>query len=128
MAEGKFALVVNCMDGRVQAPVREYLCERFNVDYVDVITEAGPCKSISDNKDTEWLKALRAKIEFLAEKHGSKDMAIVGHFDCGANASLKDAQHEQILASVKVVESWGLGLSVIGLWVGDDWQATEVLG
>ena len=32
-----FATAINCMDGRVQIPVIEYLKKEFKVDYVDMI-------------------------------------------------------------------------------------------
>ena len=37
-----FYSAINCMDGRVRLPVISYLRERFGVQHVDVITEAGP--------------------------------------------------------------------------------------
>ena len=126
MAEGSFATAINCVDGRVQVPVMEYMQKRFGVEYVDVVTEAGVCKSLSNDKDDSFADALSGTIKFLAEKHGSKAVAIVGHHDCAGNPSSMKVQHEQILASVKVIESWGLGIPVVGLWVGDDWQAEEV--
>ena len=50
MAE-KFATAVNCMDGRVQKPVIEYLQKSFGVDYVDMVTEPGPNKILAEGKD-----------------------------------------------------------------------------
>ena len=43
-----FCTVINCMYGRVQLPVNKYLQKRFNVEFVDTITEAGPVFIISD--------------------------------------------------------------------------------
>ena len=47
----KFYTVINCMDGRVQLPVIKYLQKRFNVEYVDSITEAGPNLVLSEHKN-----------------------------------------------------------------------------
>jgi len=33
---GKFATAINCMDGRVQLPVINWLMENLSVDYVDI--------------------------------------------------------------------------------------------
>lgn len=126
MVAGSFATAINCVDGRVQVPVMEYMQRRFDVEYVDVVTEAGVCKPLSEGKDGKFVETLRGTIEFLLEKHGSKAVAIVGHHGCTGNPAAAKVQHEQILASVKVIESWGLGISVVGLWVGEDWQAEEV--
>ena len=52
MINKKFATAITCMDGRIQIPVIEYIKSNYGVDYVDVITEPGPNKILSDNTDT----------------------------------------------------------------------------
>ena len=44
-----FVTALNCMDGRVQVPVYEYMKNKYNVDYVDVITAPVINKVIADN-------------------------------------------------------------------------------
>ncbi len=46
-----FGTVINCMDGRVQFPVLEYLKHKYEVDLVDSITEAGPLKILSERSE-----------------------------------------------------------------------------
>jgi hypothetical protein len=62
-----FCTVINCMDGRVQLPVNKYLQKRFNVAYVDSITEAGPVRIISDEwaqtRPNRWLRKLNYRLE-----------------------------------------------------------------
>jgi hypothetical protein len=36
-----FATCLNCIDGRVQLPAINWITEKYNVKYVDMITEAG---------------------------------------------------------------------------------------
>src|SRR5690606_33072319 len=36
-----FVTAINCIDGRAQDPVAEWMRDRFSVRYVDTITEAG---------------------------------------------------------------------------------------
>ena len=43
-----FFTVINCMDGRVQLPVINYLKQKFNVEFIDTITEVGPNKIIAN--------------------------------------------------------------------------------
>ncbi len=38
---GKFVTAINCMDGRVQIPVIEYLKNNYGINYVDMITAPG---------------------------------------------------------------------------------------
>ncbi len=49
----RFGTVINCMDGRVQLPVIAYLQKRFNVTYVDTITEAGPNLLLAQGEDLQ---------------------------------------------------------------------------
>ncbi|MGB3082317.1 MAG: carbonic anhydrase, partial [Candidatus Omnitrophota bacterium] len=44
-----FATAINCIDGRAQKPVTEFAIRKFKVDYVDLITEPGPDKVLSEN-------------------------------------------------------------------------------
>ena len=44
MADGTFATAINCMDGRIQMSVNEFIRKEYGVNYVDTITLAGPCK------------------------------------------------------------------------------------
>jgi Putative carbonic anhydrase len=37
MGEGKFGTAINCMDGRVQEPVINWMKVRYGLDYVDMI-------------------------------------------------------------------------------------------
>ena len=41
MDDKKFITCLNCVDGRVQLPVIQWIKENYNIDYVDMITEAG---------------------------------------------------------------------------------------
>ncbi|MEO7000427.1 MAG: carbonic anhydrase, partial [Ktedonobacterales bacterium] len=42
MATGTFGTAINCIDGRVQAPVAEWLKINCHVTWVDMVTVAGP--------------------------------------------------------------------------------------
>ncbi|MAU93791.1 MAG: hypothetical protein CMJ93_06235, partial [Planctomycetes bacterium] len=48
-----FATVINCIDGRFQVSVNEFVRQHFDVSFVDTITEAGPvgilCKGLPRN-------------------------------------------------------------------------------
>lgn len=44
MSSKIFATTINCMNGRVQIPVIDYMKSKYGVDYVDMVTEPGPNK------------------------------------------------------------------------------------
>lgn len=121
MAEGTFATVLTCMDGRVQQPVSDWIKEHFGVDYVDTITEPGADVLLTESLIWQNDK-IRSRVLVSVEKHGSKAMAIVGHHDCAGNPVSMEKHKAMIKRSVAEVTSWGLPIRVVGLWVGEDWQ------
>jgi hypothetical protein len=126
MHDKKFASAINCMDGRAQKPVIDWLIKQFGVDYVDMITEPGPNMILADNKDLFLLDSIKRRVNISINKHFSKIIAIVGHHDCAGNPVDKETQIQHILSAIKTVESWGFDARVIGLWVNDNWDVSNV--
>jgi len=126
MKEISFAAAVNCIDGRVQVPVIEYLKRAFNVDYVDMITEPGVCGVLAENRREDVVAALKHKIELSIRRHGSRVVAVVGHHDCAACAKNREEQEIFLLAAGDTVRAWNLGTPVMLLWVGEDGIVSEV--
>ncbi|MDD3628039.1 MAG: hypothetical protein PHV06_12065 [bacterium] len=126
MSDKKFATAVNCMDGRVQIPVIEWLKREYNVDYVDSVTEPGPNKIIAEIKSGPTIESIKNRIGISVNKHHSQLIAIVGHFDCAGNPVDKDKQLIQIFTAINAINSWGFKAEVIGLWVDENWNVTRV--
>ena len=118
MISGKFGTVINCIDGRVQIPVSNWIKENYHLDYVDTITEPGPEKVLSD-KNIEKLFELKSKVRISVKFHSSKTLAIAGHCDCAANLVSKEMQLGQIKKSINVIKSWKLPINAVGLWVDE---------
>ncbi len=117
----KFATAINCIDGRTQIPVIEYLKKNLSVDYIDMITEPGPNKILSENKDIDTIKLLKEKITISIEKHSSDTVVIVGHYDCAANPESEEVQKRQLLESIETVSLWQLDIATIfALWLDKD--------
>ncbi len=121
-----FASAINCMDGRTQIPVIKYLKKQYNIDYVDMITEPGPEKIISEFTDNNLINSIKDRLAISIEKHNSKLIAIVGHYDCAGNPVDKYIQIKQILASIKIIKSWYEKLQVIGLWFDENWKINAI--
>lgn len=116
-----FATAINCIDGRVLAPVEQWMRENLNVDYVDQVTEPGPDRVLTE-APAEVLRAIRDKSAISVRAHDSDVIAVVGHYDCAGNPVSEDEHKEQIRRSVDVVAGWGMPARVIGLWVNGDWS------
>jgi len=121
-----FCTAINCMDGRVQLPVINYLKRRFEADYADMITEAGPIRILAEQKDGEKIISIMNRLEISVSNHSSKAIAIVGHFDCAGNPVSKEKQIEQIKQSVQFIKDQLSDVEVIGLWVEETLQISEV--
>lgn len=122
----KFVTAINCMDGRVQIPVIEWLKKKHTVDYVDMITEPGPNKILAEEKDSLKVESIKRRVEISINKHNSKLIAIVGHYDCAGNPEEESQQLKQILSAIEKIASWNFKVQVIGLWVDQNWEVHEV--
>ena len=123
--EKTFACAINCMDGRVQDAVKNYMKKNYSVDYVDMVTEPGPNKILADNLDKAVIENIKKRVEVSVHHHGSKVVAIVGHFGCAGNPAPKEEQIEQLKKCKEKVESFGFDAEVILLWVEGDWTTVE---
>jgi hypothetical protein len=126
MRDNKFATAINCVDGRVQSPVMDWLKYRFGVDYVDMITEPGPERVLAEDLFQPTIDSIHRKVYTSISLHNSDILAIIGHHDCSGNPVNKETQHKQIINAVRILNSWCFGVTVVGLWVDEDWTITEV--
>lgn len=124
MAHGVFGTAINCMDGRTQLSVNEYLRRRYELDYIDTITEPGPAKILAENQ--AGIASIQNRVKISAEAHGSKLIAIVAHHDCAGNPVPKEVQLEQLKSALKTVRAWNYEVKCIGLWVNENWQVEPV--
>lgn len=122
----RFCTVINCMDGRVQLPVISYLRDRFDAEFVDSITEAGPVLILSEGEDADSVQSILRRIDISVEKHNSFGIAVVGHADCAGNPAGKEEQTAQIQLAVRLLRKKYGTVKVIGLWVDEQWSVTEV--
>lgn len=106
------------MDGRVQLPVIHWIKENYGVEYIDMITEAGMDRVLA-NENSEITDILK-KIGLSIGLHGSKNIFIVGHYDCGGNPVDTDTHKTQIILAVKRIKSFAKSCKVTGLWVSED--------
>jgi|DewCreStandDraft_4_1066084.scaffolds.fasta_scaffold01072_30 carbonic anhydrase len=127
MAHGKFGTVLNCMDGRTQEPVLRWMKSRFDLDYVDNITEPGPDQVLLAG-DEATRKSVRRKLDISLRGHGSKVVAVIGHTDCAGNPVDDEKHLSQIQQSVAALEQMHLGVPVLGLWLDENWTVRQVAG
>ena len=121
--ENIFATAINCIDGRVQRPVTEFVIRKFGADYVDMITEPGPDKVLSENEALNIIGSIKRRTLISVEKHRSKTVINVGHHECAANPVEKEEHYRQITEAVQNIKEWNLEVDVHGVWVDKNWEA-----
>jgi hypothetical protein len=126
MTHGKFGTAMNCMDGRVQFPVTNWMKEQFHLDYVDMITEPGPDKILAAGP-RQAVDSMKARAQISATAHGSKIIVIAGHDDCAGNPVSKEQHLLHIKKAVQTIRSWNMPFEkVIGIWVNKDWNVEVI--
>jgi|SRR5882724_3538430 len=120
-----FATAITCIDGRIQQPVSDWVRLHANVRYVDLITEPGPDKVLSEG-NTEVIAEMVRKAWFSITHHGSSIIALAGHDTCAANPVSKEEHFEQIIDGVQVLISYELPVRIVGLWV-NEWGSVDLV-
>ena len=124
--EFKFATAINCIDGRVQIPVTEFIRNNYDIDYVDMITIPGPDKLLSEYEDTHEIESIKSRVLISLNSHNSKFVFMAAHHDCAANPVEKEEHYRQINEAVQNIKKWNLEVDVYGVWVNEDWK-TELI-
>ena len=117
-----FCTAVNCMDGRVQRPVVDYLTEHLGVDHVDMITEPGPNRILAERTDQVTVDSICRRVDVSVGQHGSRAIAVIGHHDCAGNPADRAEQAAQTAAAVALLAERYPQAKVFGLWVNDRLQ------
>ena len=125
MDQGKFGLAINCIDGRAQVPVTDWMKFNCRVQYVNVITEPGIIQHLSDAK-SPFISSIRHKVALSIKVHYTEVAAVVGHFDCKANPLDFMRQKLQILRSTELIENWNFQIRILGLYV-NEWNSVDLI-
>src|SRR5262249_51161992 len=84
MGSGTFATVVNCIDGRAQGPVSDWIKINCQASFVDTITTPGPDKLLSSGPHAK-VDHIREAVTVSVNAHKSQAVVVAGHYDCAAN-------------------------------------------
>ncbi|HOP06364.1 MAG TPA: hypothetical protein PLF13_03640 [candidate division Zixibacteria bacterium] len=126
MAEGKFGTCINCMDGRVQEPMIEFMKKGFDLDYIDMITEPGP-DAILGKRESGLVELIRGRVLLSIQKHGSDTIVLVSHGDCAGNPVSYEEHLSHLRKGMETIRSWDLDADIYGVWIDDkDWKVDIV--
>ena len=122
----KFGTAINCIDGRTQEPVIYFMKQKYNIDGVDMVTFPGADGIFSVRENLDKIEIIRRSVSISIEKHHSRIIAIVGHFDCAGNPGDKEHHYAHIRKALHEVSSWNFDAQIAGYYVNDKLQIEEV--
>ena len=126
MMDFKFGTAINCIDGRTQEPVIDFMKQKYDIDGVDMVTFPGVDGVISNRENSDEIAFIRNAVSISIEKHRSRIIAVVGHFDCAGNPGNREHHYANIQRGVHEVSSWRFHAQVVGFYVNDKKQIEEV--
>jgi carbonic anhydrase-like protein len=126
MMNFKFGTAINCIDGRTQEPVMDFMKQKYDIDGVDMVTCPGVDGIISNRENSDQIASIRKAVSISIEKHGSRIIAVVGHFDCAGNPGDKEHHYKHIRRALDEVSSWNFQAQIAGFYVNDKRQIEEV--
>lgn len=122
---GTFAVVLSCIDGRIQRPLAEWVCARFGVAYADVVTAPGIDAVIADGEDAARQALVRMMcVSRLA--HHSARVVLAGHHDCAANPDDRAGHEAQIERAVAYLRAMLPRVEFTGVYVDETWSPCAV--
>jgi hypothetical protein len=121
-----FCAAINCVDGRVQLPVIDYLKARFQAQYVDVVSEPGAAQLLAVRRDRRAAKLLVARVAFTVKAHDSIGIAVAAHHDCSATMADDDTQRYHVRRAVNFLAKRFNHVPIVGLWLDERWSVSEV--
>lgn len=120
-----FATCLNCIDGRVQLPVIHWIKENYDVDYVDMITEAG-MDGVLTEENYSNMEHIMNKIDISLTKHNSNIIFVAGHYDCAGNPVNDETHKQHIHTAVKKIKILTSVDRVVGLWISKEWNVEKI--
>lgn len=93
----RFGTAINCIDGRTQQVVIDHMKQNYNIDGVDMVTFPGADGFFSNRDHSEEIALIRRAVSISIEKHGSRIIAEVGHYDCAGNPDDREQHYMHIL-------------------------------
>ena len=126
MMNFKFGTAINCIDGRSQEPVIDFMKEEDHIDGGGMVTFPGVDGIFSNSENRGDIELIRRAVSISIEKHHSSIIAVIGHFDCAGNPGDKEHHYTHIRRSVHEVSLWNFDAQVVGYYVNDKLQIEEV--
>jgi hypothetical protein len=125
-AKMTFGTAIQCIDGRIQEPIIKFLKSRYNLTYIDTITEPGVCKILAERSSGQVILLIEKALDISVNLHKSRMIAVSGHHDCASNPSDENTQKKQVNECKEYLKAKYPGCEILGLWVDKNWKVNII--
>ena len=122
---GKFTCCLNCIDGRIQLPVINWIKNNYDIEFVDMLTQPGMDGFIA-NPDSD-LNDLLEKIHISLRVHDCQEIFLVAHEDCAANPVDFETHRKQLFDSTEKIKNHFPSSKIIGIWINLDGRGKIII-
>lgn len=113
------ATCLNCIDGRVQFPVLNWIRRTYNIRFIDVITSAGMDRLLASGEHSEEVfRSIRISVAV----NNSTRVFVAAHHDCRGNPVSRKAHLSNLAKAIERLKIGWPTLDVVGLWVNSRWK------
>ena len=123
-----FCTAINCIDGRTQLPLIKWLSKTWDIEHVDLVTEAGAVKVLANAPESSEAESIYRRVEVSIRAHDSRAIAIAAHHDCAGNPVPDEQQIDQLKSCLDILAKRYPDLEALALWVDDSWAVHEMAG
>lgn len=121
----RFAVLLNCIDGRTQQPLLDWVGRELDVDHVDVVTEPG-VDGVLAGGDSATVQSLLDKVCVSRLAHGAVEVVVAGHHDCAANPGDAAQHFSDVTRATDAVRQALPELPVRGVYVDESWSVSAL--
>lgn len=126
-ADARFAVVLNCIDGRAQGPLTDWVRRSYGVDHVDTVTEPG-VDAVLAHGDEEAVSGLLDKVCVSRLAHHAGAVVVAGHHDCAAHPVDAEQHRADVARAVQRLRAALPGIEVVGAYVDESWTVQPLAG
>ena len=119
----RFAVLLNCIDGRTQQPLLDCVRRELDVHHVDVVTEPG-VDAVLARGDDPTVQALLDKVCVSRLAHGAVALVVAGHHDCAANPGDAASHAADLERATTALRQALPELPVRAVYVDSTWSVT----
>ena len=83
-------------------------------------------KILAEEQGSAHAQSILSRVGISVNKHESRCIALVAHYDCAGNPVGEHVQRQQLQVGTKFLAEHYPDVSILALWVDSDWVVHDV--